>query len=68
MSKVHLVNKNHKHPDDEIESHYEMSGTVDRDYFSDLFKISEYSDGTSIRRLMGIGGDKAIAAQLDVDI
>jgi hypothetical protein len=53
MSKVHLVKKD--------SHHLEMSVKVDRECFTELFKISEISDGRSFNKLAMLGGDKAIA-------
>lgn len=52
MSKVGLLDKENRD-----ESIYEMSGNVDREFFTDLFKIANIQDGTSLKKLQRLGGE-----------
>jgi hypothetical protein len=55
-NKVHLVDK---HGDDHVD--FELSHTVEKDAFTEIFNISSYQDGTSMRKLIALGGEQAIA-------
>lgn len=47
MSKVHLIES----ASIAAESDLEMQGEVEKDFFSDMFNIGSYQDGTSLKRL-----------------
>lgn len=64
MSKVHLIGN--KSREENVD--FELSQSVEKDQICEMFTISAYLQGSSMRKFIAMGGDGAIAHALNVKV